>query len=112
MKVRSNKMQVIPAEVILANLCAANLMTIKVYDLSQISRRLEAEFGGIYCEVDTDSVLYAITMWNDYFRWDYNKHIECLVKLNSAFTDKYFNWRIDKIDKNKFIKIIKDYVKE
>lgn len=104
--------QIIPAEVILANLCACNFMTIKVYDLSMIRRKLESEFDNIYCEIDTDSTLCAISEWRDYFMWEPNQHIECLVKLNSAYVDKYFNWRIEEDKRKRFVEIIKEYVKE
>jgi hypothetical protein len=106
-------LQMIPAEVILANLCAANMVSISISDLSAVRCKLEANFGCIYVEITDSDIQYALRSYPQLFSQEAFSHIiDCKVKLNSLYVNKQFNWRLDEDRRNAIVKVIKDYVKE
>lgn len=103
-------MEIIPAEVLIANMCAAGYLEISMRELNEMRRKIEKIIPNcyIYFDVDKYAIQYAMSAYSDYFDWKESSNtITCKVKLNFLWTNKHMNWRIPEKYRKQLINIIR-----
>ncbi len=84
---------ILDADHILAHMFRAGSDTVSISQLKSIRREVEGSYPGLFLDIDTESLMYAVKKWSDYFEWQENdsgSFIRCLRNISSEDMKMYW----------------------
>ncbi|MHB1461709.1 MAG: hypothetical protein ACYC1M_10550 [Armatimonadota bacterium] len=84
---------ILEADHILAIIFKAGSDTVSIDQLKTLRRKIEGSCTGLFLDIDTDSLMYAVEKWSDYFEW-HDDGSDCFIKRRKMITsdDMKTNW--------------------